>query len=605
MLVAATKHQVPTLSSPDGGVRCRGGHNRTPPEGTSQSQSPSSGPRAPSANSGPGLTSAAGDGYGTLPIGRRTPGAANPQSPRPSFCFAANVTPQEVLTEPAKAAELMRRYLDQEAKFFAIARHPWSGLTYDGVNLDLGTGRVNGVRSYSAPSKECLDLGIWIKALGGDRRAARVVAGGDVKAAAAKAARVLDQKLESYWHYYHDNPGYGGFLPWYAQAADGSITPTNDWIGDIPGLDNGEWVWTMLTAEAALRAAGFVDLANRYGRYNELLRANVVKVFYDSAVGKVRADVHICTPSAKNTGYESILDKPGRMSFLTGEHGVHEGMMLVAYLTLFGKGLPKGAAQAIWDGIPMKREESSPYGTTWQGYWGSAHESWAYLFLPLRDLPAYRDLFRIREKIRTQNAAARGYPGLASSINAPGDTPTVGYLSAGGIEGIGSQKVINNHVYTPYGAFPLLLECSRPTDSEAGNYGLAWLTNMLRAPKGQGPLGAGESGTNDGRAIAPMKTIDGSLPILLAMMGGVADETASMLRKHGLYDRFCALMQHQYDRGFGKAPLREPCGFALPKNTVPHARLPEYTEAPSRTGLTADSVRSQEDSRTLLQLRLA
>ena len=41
---------------------------------------------------------------------------------------------------------------------------------------------------------------------------------------------------------------------------------------------------------------------------------------------------------------------------------------------------------------------------------------------------AYRDLFRIREKIRTQNAAARGYPGFSSSINAPGDTPTAGYL---------------------------------------------------------------------------------------------------------------------------------------------------------------------------------
>ncbi|MEK7704347.1 MAG: hypothetical protein AAB426_05260 [Myxococcota bacterium] len=495
----------------------------------------------------------------------------------PSFRFADNYTTAEILTDPAKAAELTRRYVDQEAKFFAIARHPKSGLTYDGVNLDLKTGRVSGVRNWSAPSKECLDLGIWIKALGGDRRAARLVAGGNTKVAIAKAAEVLDQKLRGYWRFYDDNPGYAGFLPWFKQAPDGTITSTDDWQGDIPGLDNGEWVWTLLTAEKALRDAGFTDLADRYGAYNKMLRANVVKVFYDAEVGKVRADVHIRAPHRATTGYDSIADRPGRMSFLTGEHGVHEGLMMVLYLTLFGVGLPDGAACRIWDGIPIKRQEKSPYGTTWEAYWGSAHESWAYLFLPLRDLPAYRDLFRIREKIRTQNAAAREYPGLASSTNAPGGSADLGYLSAAGIEGLGSQAVHNNHVYAQYGAFPLLLEHSTTSDKTVGNYGLAWLHNMLRAPKAQGPLGGGESGTNDGSAIAPMKTIDGSLPLLLGMMGGVEQETAAMLREQGAYERFRALMQRQYDRGFGTVPLREPVGFARPNAVVPHGHLEEYT----------------------------
>ena len=58
----------------------------------------------------------------------------------------------------------------------------------------------------------------------------------------------------------------------------------------------------------------------------------------------------------------------------------------------------------VWQGISMRRMEHQ-YGTTWQGFWGSPHEEWAYLFLPYFDLPEYRQLFRIREKIRSRNVA--------------------------------------------------------------------------------------------------------------------------------------------------------------------------------------------------------
>ena len=121
-----------------------------------------------------------------------------------------------------------------------------------------------------------------------------------------------------------------------------------------------------------------------------------------------------------------------------------------------GKGLPEGASKKIWDSTKMNRVETK-WGTTWEAWAGSSHESWAHLFVPFRDISTYNNLFKIREKIRSQNAAERGYPGFASSTNEPGGN---GYLSACGIEGIGTLEPKHNNVFAIYGAFPMLLEFS-------------------------------------------------------------------------------------------------------------------------------------------------
>jgi len=479
----------------------------------------------------------------------------------PAFAFASRYTVQQVLNDPVVASRLRTEYLDQEGAFFGIARHPESGLTYDGINLDPRSSEVIGPRMVSAPSKECLDIGLCLKALGGDADAARVVGDGDVAVAQQRAVAILAKKLDSYERFNADNPGYAGFLPWFIPGEE--LRPTPDWEGDIPGLDNGEWVWTLELAEHGLEKAGQKELAARYHDYNSMLRGNVGKVFYDAPSGKVRADVTVVDPKSKDSDYRTNIGVPGRADFLTGEHGVHEGIMLVAYLTLFGAQLPDGAQQRIWDGIDMVRVEH-PAGTTWQGFWGSSHESWAYLFMPLRDIQGYRDLFRIREKIRTHNAVERGYPGLSSSTNKPGEP---GYLDGAGIEGIGTQPSRNNHVYAVYAAFPLLLQFADRADEP--NFGLAWLLNMLRAPGCQTPIGGGESGTNDGSAISPMKTVDGSLPNVLAMLGGLEQETAEMMQAQGLYASFIEIMERQYQEAFGEEPLREPVDFVAPEKEVP------------------------------------
>lgn len=468
-------------------------------------------------------------------------------------CFARKYTTREILSDGARAREFQDEFLKGEAPFWQASHDPRTGLVYDGVNLSEATGQVAGVRHWSAPSKECLDLGLLCKAVAGDARAVALVGG--VQA----AVELLEKKLAAYREFQEQNPKYAGFLPWYYINSD-KVVPTPDWEGKIPGLDNGEWLWTMLVAEKSLRDAGYAELAEGYRAYNEMLQANVTKVFYDPEGVACRGDVRIL-----ENGYAAL--NPG--SFMSGEHGVHEGCMLIHYLTLFGKDLPPGAADRIWKDIEMKRVETS-HGTTWQGFWGSAHESWAYLFLPFRDHYGYENLFRIREEIRTQNAAERGYPGLATSTNGPRG----GYLSDAGIEGVGSQPVHSNDTFAVYGAFPLLLQFAQ--HSGPGNYALAWLHNMLCAPRMQGPLGAGESGTNDGEAFAAMKTTDGTHPSLLALMGGLERETTALLKEKGVYEAFLRRIDGEYQETFGDRPLRELKPFAAPAVQVPQDSLGDY-----------------------------
>jgi hypothetical protein len=254
--------------------------------------------------------------------------------------------------------------------------------------------------------------------------------------------------------------------------------------------------------------------------------------------------------------------------------------------------LPDGAADHIWNNIHMQKVEN-PHGTTWQGFWGSAHESWAYMFLPLRDNQNYNDLFRIREEIRSNNAVDRGYPNFGTSTNGPnvvaGDTPPPagtaptlkvidgGYDADSGIEDIGTQPVKHNNVFAVYGVFPMLLQFAQ--QAGPGNFGLAWLHNALTAPRMQGPLGAGESGTNDGKAFAAVKTTDGTYPTLLAMMGGLEPETAAVLKEKGAYEPFMKRIDAEYKENFGDEKLREPDGFVAPEASVRRDLLGDYNLA--------------------------
>jgi hypothetical protein len=456
------------------------------------------------------------------------------------------------LDNPARRAQFVHDYVAHEAPFVKLVHQPQSGLVYDGINLSPETGWLKSFRQFSAPSKECLDLGLLCKVLEKDPLALELMT--------PQAARsILAQKIRTYQSFTRRHPGYGGYLPWYIVGE--RIEPTPDWKNEIPGLDNGEWVWAMLLVERQLRLSGDGELAEQYRDYIEGMRDRAVPLFYDAKRKLIRADVGI-DPSDPQSP-----PKAGKhLDYLTGEHGVHEGVMQVLFVDLLGRHLPADGERAIWNATTMKRVETR-WGTTWQGYWGSAHESWAYLFLPLRQIPEFAQLFRIREAIRSNNAVDRHYPGFATSALEPGGP---GYLDGAGIEGVGSQPIRNNQLFTLYGAFPSLLDPASRPDA------LAWVLNMLSAPRMEGPLGAGEAGTNDGRKTTAAKTVDGTYPNLLALMGGLERESAAMMRERGIYDHFVRIMKGEYAETFAGAPIREPAKMVPPEARVPMGLESDY-----------------------------
>ena len=477
--------------------------------------------------------------------------SSNPET-LPSWRFAWNYSTNDFKTDPVKSEQFLNDYLYHEAEFFAKARHPESGLTYDGWNLDAETGMPSSVRDFSAASKECLDLGVCIKALRGDPVIARVVSPRDPEKAPEVAAEILGKKLKSYQKYQEQFPGFAGHVTWFRSGEE--MTPLGEWKQAVPTLDMGEMAWALLLAEWALKKGGHEELAAGYKEYNDKLQSKAKEILFEPKSGGVRGHVQISDPKDPNATYSGD-------GIMTGEHGVHEGQMIVSYMTLFG-GLTQQQQDHIWDDIEMKRVEHR-YGTTWEGYWGSPHEEWAHLFLPYHDVSGFEDLFRIREKIRSNNAADRDYPGFAASAHHPTEDK---YMSAAGVEAIGSQKLEFQNTYTPYGAFPMLLQFAGEV---SGNVGLAWLHNMLVGPKLQGPMGAGESGDNAGTGAAHVKTIDVSFTNLLAMSGGLQVETREMLQDKDKYRQFVSRMNSEFDEAFGDAPLREPVDFAYPKAPAP------------------------------------
>lgn len=476
----------------------------------------------------------------------------------PSWLFARRYDQQQILNRPEMAQAFVDDYVRGEAEFFARARHATSGLSYDGIDLDPKTGQAREVRAFSAASKECLDLGICVKALYGDPLISRLVSPEAPEKAPEVATRILEQKILSYEKYRQSHPGFAGYFTWFESGA--AATPVEGWKQAIPTLDLGEMLWSLLLAEKALRDTGRAETAAKFQGYNERLAEKAREAFFDETQGGVRGHVEISDPKSPHSHFSGS-------GLMTGQHGVHEGQMMILYMELFG-GLSKEESDQVWDDIEMTRIEHQ-HGTTWEGFWGSPHEEWAHLFLPYRDHKGFADLFRIREKIRSQNAVERGYPGFAASAHHPEGK---GYMSAAGIEGVNSQPLEFQNSYTPYGAFPMLLQFAGQL---TGNVGLAWLHNMLQGPRLQGPLGAGESGNNSGTAAAPVKTVDVSYTNLLALSGGLGKETAALLRERNLYDRFLARLDGEFRETFAGAPLREPSPFALPPTPAPPG-LPPY-----------------------------
>jgi hypothetical protein len=428
----------------------------------------------------------------------------------------------------------MRSLIRREAKFYrpGIAFDGKSGMTHDGHDVDFHTGRLRpgGLRNWSAASKESLHVTMLVKSLAGDPTARRLFP-------PREALVQLERKIASYERFHREHPGYGGFLPWY-KVEGGRILPMPDWQNRVPGLDNGQLAWSLYVAAHALEEKGHRGLAARYRRHLDLMKRNVVAIFFDPGAGKLRAEARLergnQVPVARNRYRNQVADY-----FLDD---AYEGLLLNHFADLFGdwRGQESGR-ESLWAAprrLPVQyRTQSGRAITVARGHWFSSHEDWGFLVLPFLDDPGARKLYDAAQRVRVTHAHEDGLPGLLASTHQPLTAPgTPGYVSNLGISSIAKHPA-RTDILTPYAAFPLAL-----WDRHAF---VDWLRKMVSAPGMLGPYGMGESFSAAG-GHAPVLTWDGKALPMVAWMGGTIAETRRYLERDGLLGRFLARVRADY-----------------------------------------------------------
>lgn len=459
----------------------------------------------------------------------------------------------------SEADSFMETIANRERGFYqpGVGYDARTGLTFDSHPVDFASGELRGKpRALSAASKESLHLILLIKALQGRREAQLALSPdpNDPSKAEGAALKTLEAKIGSYETFGRDYPGYGGFLPWFA-IRDGRMIPDAQWAGRVPALDNGELAWSLYFAANALKALGHDRLARRYQEQLDLMKKNVVPIFFDPVARKIRG---VAVLKAGN------LTAPAMNSYATEGYFVddaYEGLLMVHFADLFGNWSGREEdREALW-AMPLRRlvdyERKGLRITVERAWVGSSHEQWGSLVLPFTDEPLAKTLFLNAQRVRTLDAASRGWPGLRASTHRPvGDDSSPSYQSDLGIEGIGSDRTSRARIFAPYAAFPLA--------AAAKTLFATWLKRMLAAPGAWGPYGIGESFNFAGDKHAPVLTWDGKALPLIAWLDGISGDVRRLLIRDGLYDGFRARVAADYRRFDGlpiegtDVPLRAP-----------------------------------------------
>jgi len=476
-------------------------------------------------------------------------------------------------------SDFLANVLSVERRFFAapsIAFDGDSGMTYDGTSLNLSTGDVesDGLRLFSAPSKESLHISLLALALQNPK---------DVSPEFRKllpliysekeALDILEKKVTSMEDFDRRFPAFGGFLPWFCTRgySNGKCKGLKDpftFIAakvdpeekiSLPALDNGQMAWavTALVQVLGLRSAEssqFQQLAERWEQRLQRMKDTAVNLFYDGpGTGTVRAiatleDVTVDAADSSDNAYNAedfVLWDP------------FEGEMIVVFLDLFGDWSNYTDSQAekdkIWD-IKKQHVQSASFNASknetlviQKGFWFSSHEQWKILQLPYLDIPLVHRLFVNGEVARLSFSKEKQLNGLLASVNAPTgfhcDSANGKYCSALGIQSLADQPILTDRVLTPYGAFPAIL-----IEPAAG---LAWYQRMLRMPRAQTVLGSIESFTHNGSEVAPIVTWDAKVTTVLAMLGGTGGLVRDYMKQSSAMDDFVQRVETMYEDVFG------------------------------------------------------
>ena len=324
----------------------------------------------------------------------------------------------------------------------------------------------------------------------------------------------------------------------------------------MPGLDNGQLAWSLYHTANTLEEMGEHALAARYQRHLQKMRDNVVRVFYDPAEHKLRAE-------AKLVG--GNLAVPTKNDYANNVKGYflddsYEGELLGHFADLMGdwSAHPDGK-DAIWKNprqLPITAKIGKHAITTAEGHWLSGHEAWGDLVLPYRDVDIAKRVAENKERARTAWSAQHGWDGLMASTHKPvSGNELDGYLSALGVPVLAKMKVLPKPVFAPYAAFALAL-VDKPMFA-------TWLSSMTKAPGMWGPYGIGESYAKNGDH-APVLTWDGKALPLVAWMGGIGPDVRRLLQRDGLYESFLARVRHDFSKFDAKALAGEDLALRAP-----------------------------------------
>ncbi|KAG5791156.1 hypothetical protein H9Q69_009806 [Fusarium xylarioides] len=450
----------------------------------------------------------------SLPLTAASPQYSNPKAPSCRFGF--EWSQKDVLQH---TDDFIWDLLYWEGKFHQndVAYNTQNGMSYDGTQLDWKTGKRTNKHTFSAASKEALQIMLYAQAISGSKEAARFLTPDNLKAAPGFAASIMETKLKTYSQFNQTYPGFGGFLPW-IKTDTTTISPQDGWDDRVPGLDNGELIWAIYACIEALQKQSnpkFHKIADGWQTWFNYVASTAPKIFY---IGK---------------GKEYKRAKLEKAEYNKGGVG------------------------------PI---------TVRKGFWFSSHEIWNQLELPYHDVDIVSRLFKNDERARTCNSVVTKTPGLYASVNNSTDPKTdeiIGYISPAGIPSIASQKDQELDVITPYGVFPVVL-----FDKAVG---LAWWRNMIVGKKMQNPYGSTESTRVDGKGVSALVTWDSKVTTVLSLMNGVVDLVRQRMKSDGIYNEFLKITEREHVRVFGNQLKGEDIEFCLPKNKVPDAGLKDFT----------------------------
>lgn len=462
-----------------------------------------------------------------------------------------------------------------------------SGYTYDGHPLNYSDGSLYGEpHLFSAPSKESIHVAILALAISGNKYALEFAGGFD------EAIKMLELKYRGYDAFNKEFPGYGCWTPWVGfNTTTGTFSPLESWsvpYYKVPGLDNGEWFWSLYAVTLALESLGdkFSSLASKYRSIVECQKSTAKMIYYRGN-GDVSATVYIlnasASPSPSNYKHcDGYLNDP------------YEGETMTQLLYLYaiwtddeaGRELLWIKKRALFERVdyvipsPFSDGKSNKNITVQRGWWFSTHEQWKTLLLPYLsdELPLIKKVFSNAEKARTWDAYLESIPGLFASVNdvTDGSEDIPDYSSACGVASIAFEEISRRDIVTPYGSFGLFLH--QP------DVGYCWYNNMLSGPRMQSSYGSTEAININGTEISPLVTWDSKITTVLAMLGGVGDLVKQGLRSEAdnifgsLYHRFVYIVDKEHRRVFGSLEdvLGDEYDFVVPNSKIPNDQLSDW-----------------------------